>query len=151
MDILAPFLFDFTSAPLLQTSRHYHLLSCLTWTRLATSHRPTPKARLIIPPIYSIPQDLLEDSVPSRPLIDEIAPMSVLRAEYENGAPSFVQQIDYLNAQGYQTIRRTKGAWRLVIYSQMQLSVDLQSGDGDCFYRCEVDISLLSRSTSDVV
>ncbi|KAJ3995974.1 peptidase C65 Otubain-domain-containing protein, partial [Lentinula boryana] len=51
-----------------------------------------------------------------RPLIAEIAPIDELRAEYENGSPSFVQQINYLQSQGYSSIRRTRG-------------------DGDCFYR----------------
>jgi len=43
-------------------------------------------------------------------------PISELRAEYEHGSPSFVQQIDWLEGKGYHSIRRTKG-------------------DGDCFYR----------------
>ncbi|KAF9074493.1 cysteine proteinase [Rhodocollybia butyracea] len=51
-----------------------------------------------------------------RPLIDRIVPISQLRAEYERGSPSFVQQINYLESQGYSSLRRTRG-------------------DGDCFYR----------------
>lgn len=45
--------------------------------------------------------------------------MSALRAEYEGGSRSFVDQIDYLISQGYVSIRRARG-------------------DGDCFYRCEL-------------
>ena len=63
-------------------------------------------------------QSHLEDAVPSsRPAIAELAPLSSLRAEYENGSGSFVKQIDFLKAQGYEGIRRSRG-------------------DGDCFYRC---------------
>ncbi|TFK37623.1 peptidase C65 Otubain-domain-containing protein [Crucibulum laeve] len=54
--------------------------------------------------------------VPVRPLIDDLAPMSSLRVEYENGSPAFLKQIDWLNAHGFTYIRRTRG-------------------DGDCFYR----------------
>ncbi|KAJ3729179.1 cysteine proteinase [Lentinula guzmanii] len=65
----------------------------------------------------SAAQNLLElTSDVQRPLIAEIAPIDELRAEYENGSPSFVQQINYLQSQGYSSIRRTRG-------------------DGDCFYR----------------
>lgn len=63
-------------------------------------------------------QQLLSDSVPPRPLIDEIVPMSNLREEYENGSAAFVNQIDWLTARGYDSVRRTRG-------------------DGDCFYRCK--------------
>ena len=63
-------------------------------------------------------QSHLEDAVPSsRPAIAELAPLSALRAEYENGSGSFIKQIDFLKAQGYEGIRRSRG-------------------DGDCFYRC---------------
>jgi hypothetical protein len=63
-------------------------------------------------------QSHLEDSVPfSRPAISELAPLSALRAEYENGSGSFIKQIDFLKSQGYEGIRRSRG-------------------DGDCFYRC---------------
>ncbi|TFK47225.1 cysteine proteinase [Heliocybe sulcata] len=58
----------------------------------------------------------MDEAVPQRPLIDQIVPMAVLRAEYENGSASFVKQIDYLVAQSFTGIRRTRG-------------------DGDCFYR----------------
>ncbi|KAF9048051.1 cysteine proteinase [Hymenopellis radicata] len=67
--------------------------------------------------VYDLNQSLLEEATgASRPLIDEIAPISALRAEYENGNPSFLKQIDWLAEKGYHYIRRTKG-------------------DGDCFYR----------------
>ncbi|THH18226.1 hypothetical protein EW146_g2721 [Bondarzewia mesenterica] len=52
----------------------------------------------------------------SRPLIASVVGLDVLRAEYENGSQSFVQQIDNLQSQGYHGVRRTRG-------------------DGDCFYR----------------
>ncbi|KAI0668900.1 peptidase C65 Otubain-domain-containing protein [Trametes maxima] len=54
--------------------------------------------------------------VEDRPLISSLTPMSTLRAEYENGSQTFVKQIDWLTAQGWIGIRRTRG-------------------DGDCFYR----------------
>ncbi|KAI0277807.1 peptidase C65 Otubain-domain-containing protein [Russula aff. rugulosa BPL654] len=67
--------------------------------------------------LYELNQSHLEDAVPfSRPAISELAPLSALRAEYENGSGSFIKQIDYLKAQGYEGIRRSRG-------------------DGDCFYR----------------
>jgi ubiquitin thioesterase protein OTUB1 len=56
-------------------------------------------------------QNLLDESTGSdRPLIAAIAPMSVLRAEYENGSPSFVAQIDWLSNHGYKAVRRTRGS-----------------------------------------
>ncbi|KAI0370907.1 cysteine proteinase [Pilatotrama ljubarskyi] len=54
--------------------------------------------------------------VEDRPLISPLAPMTTLRAEYENGSQTFVKQIDWLMNQGWIGIRRTRG-------------------DGDCFYR----------------
>lgn len=67
--------------------------------------------------LYELNQSHLEDAVPSsRPAISELAPLSTLRAEYENGSGSFIKQIDFLKAQGYEGIRRSRG-------------------DGDCFYR----------------
>lgn len=66
--------------------------------------------------LYDLNQQLLSDSVPPRPLIDEIVSMSNLREEYENGSVAFVNQIDWLTARGYDSVRRTRG-------------------DGDCFYR----------------
>ncbi|KAF8875730.1 peptidase C65 Otubain-domain-containing protein [Gymnopilus junonius] len=66
--------------------------------------------------IYEMNQKLLNDSVPTRPLIDILAPMSTLLSEYENGSPSFLKQIDWLIKQGFDRVRRTRG-------------------DGDCFYR----------------
>lgn len=46
--------------------------------------------------------------------MDQVVPMSVLRAEYENGSASFVEQIDGLKAKGFGAVRRTKGA--LIFY-----------------------------------
>lgn len=46
----------------------------------------------------------------------ELVPLTVLRAEYE-GSDSFIKQIDFLSAKGYEGVRRSRG-------------------DGDCFYRC---------------
>ncbi|KII84082.1 hypothetical protein PLICRDRAFT_118324 [Plicaturopsis crispa FD-325 SS-3] len=66
--------------------------------------------------LYELNQQMLNDVVPVRELIDTIASMDVLRAEYENGSASFVAQIDFLVASGYTGIRRTRG-------------------DGDCYYR----------------
>ncbi|KAI5993770.1 cysteine proteinase [Pisolithus orientalis] len=71
-----------------------------------------PRAQL-----YAMNQKLLEESIPSeQPLMSEPAPISTLRAEYENGSSSFVAQIDDLVRQGFTSIIRTRG-------------------DGDCFYR----------------
>lgn len=52
---------------------------------------------------------MIVDSVDSRPLIDEISPMTELRKEYENGSTSFVAQIDWLTSQGFDSIRRARG------------------------------------------
>ena len=35
--------------------------------------------------------------------------MLTLRAEYENGSQFFVKQIDWLMAQGWRGVRRTRG------------------------------------------
>ncbi|KAL0952742.1 hypothetical protein HGRIS_006973 [Hohenbuehelia grisea] len=82
----------------------------------ATVTPDTDLASLSQAQLYDLNQELLNDSVPSRPLIDEVSPMTALREEYENGSQSFVQQIDWLMEKGYKAVRRTKG-------------------DGDCFYR----------------
>jgi len=66
--------------------------------------------------LYELNQQLLNDSVPVKPLIDEIVPLSSLRSEYEQGSPFFLKQIDWLQNHGFSHIRRTRG-------------------DGDCFYR----------------
>ncbi|KAF8890661.1 peptidase C65 Otubain-domain-containing protein [Infundibulicybe gibba] len=58
--------------------------------------------------LYDLNQGLLDDSVPVGPLIDEVAPMSVLRSEYEKGSVKFVEQIDWLQSRGYKSIRRTR-------------------------------------------
>lgn len=66
--------------------------------------------------LYDLNQQLFNDSVPQRPLMDALSPMSDLRSEYENGSTLFLKQIDWLISNGYDSIRRTRG-------------------DGDCFYR----------------
>ncbi|KAK0437016.1 cysteine proteinase [Armillaria borealis] len=67
--------------------------------------------------VFDLNQSLLDEAIGvTRPLIDEIAPISALRTEYEGGSHAFVRQIDWLTANGYHYIRRTRG-------------------DGDCFYR----------------
>ncbi|PPQ74522.1 hypothetical protein CVT25_004428, partial [Psilocybe cyanescens] len=58
--------------------------------------------------LYEMNQQLLNDSLPSRPLIDAIAPMSTLRSEYENGSLSFLKQIDWLTDHGFDRVRRTR-------------------------------------------
>jgi len=60
--------------------------------------------------LYDLNQNLLNDSVPSRPLIDQVSPMTALREEYENGSESFVKQIDSLIEKGYKAVRRAKGS-----------------------------------------
>jgi len=66
--------------------------------------------------LYELNQSFLEDTTPQRPLIDALASISTLRAEYEGGSRAFVYQIDWLKSKGFIGIRRTRG-------------------DGDCFYR----------------
>ncbi|KAH9948479.1 cysteine proteinase [Amylocystis lapponica] len=66
--------------------------------------------------MYELNQNLLDDTVPDRPLIAPLEPMATLRAEYEGGSLMFMKQIDWLVKSGFIGIRRTRG-------------------DGDCFYR----------------
>ncbi|KAK2465547.1 hypothetical protein APHAL10511_002439 [Amanita phalloides] len=61
-------------------------------------------------------QNALNDLIPQRPLIEDVEPISLLRAEYESGSANFLKQIDWLSAQGFRHLRRARG-------------------DGDCFYR----------------
>ncbi|OCH88935.1 cysteine proteinase [Obba rivulosa] len=61
-------------------------------------------------------QALFAESIPDRPLVGPLVPMTSLREEYENGSQVFLKQIDWLISRGYTGVRRTKG-------------------DGDCFYR----------------
>jgi ubiquitin thioesterase protein OTUB1 len=77
---------------------------------------PKSEPEITVTTLDDLSQDLFGGSTADRPLIDEIAPMSVLRAEYENGNPSFLQQIDHVKRKGFDNIRRARG-------------------DGDCFYR----------------
>jgi len=81
---------------------------------------PVPYRSSLIP-IFHRMQNLLDDAVQDRPLIGPLTSMSALRAEY-GGSKSFLDQIDYLISQGYVSIRRARG-------------------DGDCFYRCELEPS----------
>ncbi|KIY48557.1 cysteine proteinase [Fistulina hepatica ATCC 64428] len=66
--------------------------------------------------LYEMNQELLKESMPERPLMGAVSPMSALREEYERGSASFVRQIDWLTKHGFRSLRRTRG-------------------DGDCFYR----------------
>ncbi|KAF6750781.1 peptidase C65 Otubain-domain-containing protein [Ephemerocybe angulata] len=66
--------------------------------------------------VYDMNQRLLNESIPDVAPVSEVAPISVLREEYERGSQTFLSQIDWLSKQGYTAFRRAKG-------------------DGDCFYR----------------
>ncbi|KZP30044.1 hypothetical protein FIBSPDRAFT_884345 [Athelia psychrophila] len=44
----------------------------------------------------------------SEPLIGQVTPLAVLREEYAGNPGSFVQQVDYLGKDGYDSVRRTK-------------------------------------------
>lgn len=80
-------------------------------------HENTDLSTLTPAQLYDLNLNALNESTSSdRPLIAAVAPIAVLRAEYEQGSQAFVKQIDYLEAQGFKGIRRTRG-------------------DGDCFYR----------------
>ena len=58
--------------------------------------------------LQTFPGDFLGDEA-ARPLISPLVPMLALRAEYENGSQFFVKQIDWLMAQGWVGVRRTRG------------------------------------------
>ena len=73
----------------------------------------------------------MDEEASKRPLMSESMPINVLREEYEKGSGNFVQQIDYLNEQGFTHIRRTRG-------------------DGDCFYRCTPSFHLLTPTLTFV-
>lgn len=76
----------------------------------------TDIASLSVAQLHELNQKHMDNSVSSiTPLMAELVPLTVLRAEYE-GSDSFIKQIDFLSAQGYDGIRRSRG-------------------DGDCFYR----------------
>ncbi|KAI9461938.1 cysteine proteinase [Lactarius psammicola] len=77
----------------------------------------TDIASLSVAQLHELNQNLLDNSISSTtPLMAELVPLTVLRSEYEGGSDSFVKQIDFLLAKGYEGIRRSRG-------------------DGDCFYR----------------
>ena len=65
---------------------------------------PTDLASLTQSELYQLNQNLLEEAAQKRPLMSEIQPLSVLRAEYE-GAPGFVSKIDWLCTQGWLGLR----------------------------------------------
>jgi ubiquitin thioesterase protein OTUB1 len=67
--------------------------------------------------IHELTQNVLNEMQESRPLVSELAPISVLRREYENS--QFTGQIDSLAQKGFVGIIRARG-------------------DGDCFYRGEL-------------
>ena len=73
--------------------------------------------------IHELNQNVMDESVSSRPLISAAAPISVLREEYES--TSFIGQIDTLKERGFNGIVRTRG-------------------DGDCFYRCALNLSSIT-------
>ncbi|KAJ4481032.1 peptidase C65 Otubain-domain-containing protein [Lentinula aciculospora] len=87
--------------------------------------------------VYELNQNLLDLTADvQRPLVASVAPIAELRAEYENGSHSFVQQIDYLQSQGYSSIRRTRGSLSISTFRIDIISKILfMKGDGDCFYR----------------
>ncbi|PFH46504.1 hypothetical protein AMATHDRAFT_154758, partial [Amanita thiersii Skay4041] len=66
--------------------------------------------------LINLNQNALNELVPQRPLIEDVEPISSLRAEYESGSAVFLKQIDWLDNQGFHRFRRARG-------------------DGDCFYR----------------
>ncbi|EKM76212.1 hypothetical protein AGABI1DRAFT_115956 [Agaricus bisporus var. burnettii JB137-S8] len=67
--------------------------------------------------VYDLNQRTIEDTYADGPLIQDVAPLSLLRSEYEaNDNHVFVKEIDWLINNGYHDFRRVKG-------------------DGDCFYR----------------
>lgn len=47
----------------------------------------------------------------SEPLIGQVAPLDVLRDEYAGNPGSFIQQVDFLSRDGYDSVRRTKRAY----------------------------------------
>ena len=81
-----------------------HRLNSLSWIKYVV---PSPQPSYTT---FTLIQKLLNDSVPERPLIDNVTPMSELREEYEKGAHSFTRQIDWLISNGFNSIRRTRGA-----------------------------------------
>jgi len=75
----------------------------------------TDLASLTPQQIHELNQNMLNEvSDTFRPLISDVASISVLRDEYQSS--SFISQIDSLQAKGFNSILRTRG-------------------DGDCFYR----------------
>jgi hypothetical protein len=88
------------------------------------SYRILDLATLTPQQIHELNQNMLNAvSDNFRPLISDVAPISVLRDEYQS--TSFMSQIDTLQDKGYKAILRTRG-------------------DGDCFYRCKLSRSAAS-------
>ena len=94
----------------------------------------------------TFPGDL--PGISDMPLISSLAPMLTLRAEYENGSQFFVKQIDWLIAQGWHGVRRTRGdgehpllpprhASVLMISARSRATGRASRLPGDCFYRCK--------------
>jgi ubiquitin thioesterase protein OTUB1 len=80
-----------------------------------TSELPPPPAELSDQQILELTAKLKAEEAEKRPLVGPNEPLSSLQDEYCN-ALIFTRKIHFLQAQGYQHIRRLRG-------------------DGDCFYR----------------
>ncbi|KAG6868650.1 hypothetical protein C0993_012455 [Termitomyces sp. T159_Od127] len=52
---------------------------------------------------------LYNESILNRPLVDVVVQISELRDEYKN--PAFIEQINWLEAHGYHSIRRIRGKY----------------------------------------
>jgi hypothetical protein len=87
----------------------------------------------------------MDASIPSRPLIDEITPLSALYEEYENGSSNFLIQIDWLKNMGYISFRRTRGRATTKL-NFIRCLTQIVTGDGDCFYRCTTLSSQVLRA-----
>ncbi|KAJ3572782.1 hypothetical protein NP233_g2852 [Leucocoprinus birnbaumii] len=59
--------------------------------------------------LYDLNQQALEETYSDGPLVNDVAPLTVLRSEYEaNDNRVFVKEIDWLIAHGYKDFRRVK-------------------------------------------
>lgn len=92
----------------------------------------TDLASLTQSELFQLNQNLLEEAAQKRPLMSEIQPLTVLRAEYD-GAPGFVSKIDWLCARGWLGLRCVLPDvfFRAIIDVLFRRTL----GDGDCFYR----------------
>ncbi|TEB22481.1 cysteine proteinase [Coprinellus micaceus] len=75
--------------------------------------------------MYDMNQRLLNESVPDVVPVSELAPISALREEYENGSQLFLSQIDWLVKQGYTHFRRAKGKYLRKCNPRMHLTTHL--------------------------